>query len=454
MFAFPTDNAGRTRLLPASIPFRFFAAASAFQLAAWLLLALADGLPEGGAGGLGPGVAVLHLFTLGSLAMTAIGASLQLLPVALVQSVRPPRLAAAVWWLLVPGVALLCAGMALRDPALAIAGALPVAVALALHAVLLVTLLVGAKRQRALTWHAWLALACLAATIVSGPALVLHYRLGWLADPGGVALAHLMLAGYGFMGLLATGFSYLLLPMFAVAKGPGEDLQRRVLAVLAASLLVGVVLALADVPRGWLAMPAASAAAAAAVHAWQLQRTLARRRNREGPWSRMLMRAGWICMLASLVVGAALAAGAGAVGTVGTVGTVGVVGATPARLGLVFVALMVPGWLLSFELAVLLRILPFLSAVHAKLRGGRMPALPAVVRPSLAWAVAGLHLAALALLLAGLSLGEEHAVRAAGISGAAGAAALLLFQASVWRRAGRQNADSLIADKDRGAGCR
>lgn len=445
MFAFPTDNAGRTRLLPASIPFRFFAAASVFQLAAWLMLALGDGLPEGGAGGLGPGIAVLHLFTLGSLAMTAIGASLQLLPVALVQSVRPPRLAAAVWWLLVPGVALLSGGMALRDPGLAIAGALPVVIALALHGAMLATLLAGAKRQRALTWHAWLALACLAGTILSGPALVLHYRLGWLADSRGVALAHLLLAGYGFMGLLATGFSYLLLPMFAVAKGPGEDLQRRVLAVLAASLLLAVVLALAGVPRGWLALPAASAAAAAAVHAWQLQRTLARRRNREGPWSRLLMRAGWACMLASLAIGAALAAGAAGAGAGAGAGAEG------PRLGPLFAALLVPGWLLSFELAVLLRILPFLSAVHAKLRGARMPPLQAVVRPALAWAVAGFHLLALALLLAGLALGQEAAVRAAGISGAAGAAALLAFQASAWRRAGRQGADSLTAGKDRGA---
>ena len=437
MLAFPTDNAGRTRLLPASVPFRFFAASSVFQLAAWLMLAFGDGLPEGGAGGLGPGLAVLHLFTLGSLAMTAIGASLQLLPVALVQSVRPPRLAAAVWWLLVPGVALLSGGMALRDPALAIAGALPAVVALALHGAMMATLLAGAKRQRALTWHAWLALACLAGTILSGPALVLHYRLGWLADPRGVALAHMMLAGYGFMGLLATGFSYLLLPMFAVAKGPGEDLQRRLLAALAASLLVAVVLALAGVPRGWLALPAAVAAAAASVHAWQLQRTLARRRNREGPWSRMLMRAGWACMIASLALGAALAAGAA--------------GAGAPQLGPALAALLVPGWLLSFELAVLLRILPFLSSVHARLRGGRMPSLQAVVRPSLAWAVAGFHLLGVALLLAGLASGQEAAVRSAGISGSAGAAALLAFQVSAWRRAGRQAADSLTSGKDRGA---
>jgi hypothetical protein len=80
-----------------------------------------------------------------------------------------------------------------------------------------------------------------------------------------------------------------------------------------------------------------------------------------------------------------------------------------------------------------------------------MPSLQAVVRPSLAWAVAGFHLLGVALLLAGLASGQEAAVRAAGISGSAGAAALLAFQVSAWRRAGRQAADSLTSGKDRGA---
>ena len=434
MLALPTDNAGRTRLLPGSIPFRFFGASAVFQCAAWLLLALSDEVPAGGGGGLGPGVAALHLFTLGSLAMTAIGAGLQLLPVALVQSARPPWLAAAVWWLLVPGVVLLCAGMARRDPAVALAGALPVVAALALYGALVFALLAGAKRQRALTWHAWLALGCLAATLLSGPALVLHYRLGGLADARGMALVHLLVAGYGFMGLLATGFSYLLLPMFAVAKGPAEPLQRRLLAVFAASLLGAAGLALAGAARGWLVLPALGGAAAAAVHSWQLQRTLARRRNQDGPWSRLLMRVAWSCLLSSLALGAALAAGV-----------------APPALGGALAVLLVLGWLQTFTLAVLLRILPFLSTVHAKLRGGRMPALRSVVPPVLAWAVAGPHLTAVALLLAGLALDQEVLVRAAGASGALAGAALLAFQAVVWRRATRRTAASLTADKDRQA---
>ena len=72
----------RSRLLPASIPLRFFGAAVVFHLLAWLaLLPGAQALPRFD-GGLGWPLAALHLITLGVLVMSAIGASLQLLPVA------------------------------------------------------------------------------------------------------------------------------------------------------------------------------------------------------------------------------------------------------------------------------------------------------------------------------------------------------------------------------------
>ena len=97
------------RLLPASVPFRYFGAAAVFHCAAWLALyAGRESIPSQG-GGFGPGLAALHLFTLGVLVMTAIGASLQLLPIATRQPVVSVRAAKAVWWLLTPGVALLLA---------------------------------------------------------------------------------------------------------------------------------------------------------------------------------------------------------------------------------------------------------------------------------------------------------------------------------------------------------
>ena len=92
----------RNRLLPASIPFRFFATACVFHVLAWgLLLAAADEV-IGFRGGLGWPLAVLHLLTLGVLVATALGASLQLLPVATGQPVAPVPVLAALWWLTTP----------------------------------------------------------------------------------------------------------------------------------------------------------------------------------------------------------------------------------------------------------------------------------------------------------------------------------------------------------------
>ena len=75
-------NVARSRLLPMSLPFRFFGAAAAFQLAAWAVLLVFCAEVISFEGGLGPIFAALHLVTLGVLATAAIGATLQLLPVA------------------------------------------------------------------------------------------------------------------------------------------------------------------------------------------------------------------------------------------------------------------------------------------------------------------------------------------------------------------------------------
>ena len=109
-------GAARSRLLPPSVPFRYFGAAVLFHILAWaVLVASADALTTF-SGGLGPLFAALHLTTLGVLVMTAIGATLQLLPVATRQPVRSVRAATLIWWLLTPGVALFAAGAGFHAP--------------------------------------------------------------------------------------------------------------------------------------------------------------------------------------------------------------------------------------------------------------------------------------------------------------------------------------------------
>src|SRR5262249_6970888 len=58
----------RGRLLPASIPLRFFGAAVLFHFLAWVALLAGAGATAGFAGGLGLPLAALHLVTLGILA--------------------------------------------------------------------------------------------------------------------------------------------------------------------------------------------------------------------------------------------------------------------------------------------------------------------------------------------------------------------------------------------------
>ena len=209
-----------SRLLPASIPFRFFGAAVAFHVVAWLAaLGGADALPSF-AGGLGWPLASLHAVTLGVLAMTAIGASLQLFPVATRRPVAHVRLAGAIFWSYVPGVAALVAGMGLPSVTLLAAGGVAVAVALLAFVALLGRNLAGAKGLPLVVAHGTVSTLALVATLVTGLLAVAGYALGAPVPRATVLTLHLALATYGFMGMLALGLSYVLVPMFALGDSP------------------------------------------------------------------------------------------------------------------------------------------------------------------------------------------------------------------------------------------
>ncbi len=447
MLALPTDAAGRSRLLPASVPFRHFGAAALFQLAGWLLIAFEPGGVASFAGGLGPPLAALHCFTLGTLTMTALGAGLQLLPVATVQPVRAVGLARGLWWWLCGALALFVAGVARFDTELAAAGAIGTGVGLLAHAVLLAVNLFAARRSRAMIAFARAGLVALLTVVASGPVLALQWRFGWVADPASVALAHLIVACYGFLGLLTIGYSYLLVPMFMVTRAPPERAQY---AVFAAALVAvfgsGLVVTLGGA-RGLVVAFAALGLAAGLAYSVQMFRVAARRRSRDAPWSLALMRIAWIALPASVALGAALAAagagsgsgaGAGAAHALGASAVEAFAGALALEAGrTTFVALLVLGWLLSFMLAVALRIVPFLASVHAKLRHGRLPLVSAMT-PSGAARLAALgHALAVVVLLGGLLFGGERLVRLAGLIGAAGAIAFAVFLSGVLRRARR-----------------
>lgn len=406
----------KSRLLPPSVPFRFFGAAVLFQLAAWVLIAIyAEELP-GFLGGPGPMLAALHLVTLGVALMTAMGAAFQLLPVATKRPIRSVAACKLTFWLTLPGVVLLTHGMGHQQLWAMEGGGLLTVAGIILFGLLLADNLRQVRDMRVVTDHAWTALASLPLLAIFGLSLVFDFDDGFLSDHGAVALAHAVVAAYGFMGMLALGFSFILIPLFGLSAPPDERNGRRAAWIIA----FGLVLAVA----GLLGQSGISLIFGAAVgllglglHLWVMAKVMKSRMRKALGDSFLLIRLGWVLLPVSVVLGLAAAQGWAV-----------------DRTGPLFGFLLVFGWLLSFLIGVLQRIMPFLASMHS-VRPGLKPILVSVLTPArpLRLHLIG-HLAALASVGAGLVFGSELAVRIGALAGVVGALGFAAFAGKMgWR---------------------
>ena len=413
-----TFLAGATsRLLPMSIPFRYFGAALVFHLLAWLaLLAGAQRLPRF-VGGLDWPLAALHLVTLGVLVMTALGASLQLLPVATRQPVRSTRWPAAIWAVYTPGVAAVALGMGLGRPEWLGAGALAVTLALLAWAVLLAANLRGARGMPAVVVHGWAALGCLLVMLVSALALAGLYLGLPLLDRATALALHIAFAVYGFMGLLALGFSYILVPMFALSAAHDERLAIASCALAVAAMGLAALAAFGIAPLPLRLAALALGASAVALHLHVMLAALRTGLRQQLGRSFTLVRIGWTCLALSLLL------------LLGVSLEVDLPG-TPTLWALVCIG----GWLLGFLLGMLQRILPFLASMHAS-RSGKRPPTPSALTAQRPLALHfAAHLGALAGLALAIVLGSPVLAALAAAVGALGAVALLVFFVVLWRR--------------------
>ena len=404
------------RLLPEVIPLRFFGLALFAHAAAWAGLLAFAGEVTGFRGGAGPALGVLHLVALGVLLATAMGASFQMLPVALALPPPPAWLCDLAFALLVAGGAGLISGFALFETGLMVGGAVLLAGAVALHAAALARLAWRAGDSPLLRLHIGAALSALAAAVVLAIGLTLDFRLGWLEDHQRVALTHLILAGFGFMGMFVLGFSQILIPMFAVAEPAGERLARAAFALALAALASAVAGTLADI-RPLLIAGIAAGLGAALCHGLQMTLMLRRRmRVRLGP-EFLLIGLAWLFFPVTLALALAMALKIG-----------------PEVLPALFGFCLIFGWYLTFLLGVLQRILPFLASMHASRLGAKAlsPAKLSAAAPLTVhrWC----HLAALGLVGSGLILGDHWIVRLGGSAGLAGALSLILFGAETLKR--------------------
>jgi hypothetical protein len=407
----------KSRLLPPSIPFRFFAAAAGFHVFMWLELLIGADTAVNFSGGLGPTLAAIHLLALGVLVTTAIGASVQLLPVATRRTLHAVWPIKLVFWLTVPGMIALVGGMHTAQMNILIPAAIIVTAGLLLFGGLLADNLRRAGSLPVVGAYGWAALAALVLVAVLGTMLAINEDVGILPDHGAVALAHLILGGFGFMGLLVLGFSHILVPMFAMASAPAKRPSFVSFTIVFTALVLGTLGALIG-SREVLAAATLVGLAAAAMHLWLMYRVLKTGMRKRLGLSFVLVRAAWIMLPATLLIGLAA-----------LYDLAGPNGAT------LFGFMMLFGWLLTFLFAILQRIMPFLASmfVTPPARGGTAIVAELSGSPVLKFH-AICHAVALALLAIAIVLDDAAVARVGSIIGLAGALAFAWFTADVIRR--------------------
>jgi hypothetical protein len=412
--AFLTGAAGR--LLPLSIPLRFFGAATVFHALAWLALLAGSETWAHHAGGPGWPLAALHCVTLGVLGMSAIGASLQLLPVATRQPLVSQRLAAAIWWLYTPGVAILALGMGPGPLALLMPGAAMVAIALAVYAGLLARNLLGARGMPGVVAHGWVALASLAVLLLSALSLAAGWVWGFWFDRGATLQLHVAFAAYGFMGMLSLGIAYILVPMFALGPVPDQREQGMSFAWAVLALALVALAAFGVAPRAMRSTAVVSAAVAVVLHLRLMRRVQREGMRRALGRSFTLVRIGWGSLLASLAVALAM-----------------IWEAPIEGLQRWFGLFLIGGWLTSFVFGILQRIVPFLASMHAT-RGRRSPT-PSSLTDERALRIHFVcHCLALTLLALAIALDSAAVTALAAGLGFIGAAWFVWFFVGVLRR--------------------
>jgi hypothetical protein len=210
--------------------------------------------------------------------------------------------------------------------------------------------------------------------------------------------------------------------MFALAAAPPERWAFAGFALAGVALIVGTAGALAGSTAA-LTTAALAGLIAAALHLWLMWSALAAGMRKRLGLSFVLIRAAWALLPLTLLVG--LAALYGLAGSSG-----------PTLFGFLLIA----GWLLTFLLGVLQRILPFLASMHASRSTGTGPPLLSELAAAAPLKLHALcHGAALAVLALSITLDSTWLVRIGGAIALVGALAFAWFTTDVTRRLAYSN---------------
>lgn len=402
-----------SRLLPPSIPFRFFTAAMVFYLLFWVALFFNAPDLTSYTVGSGPMLSLIHIATLGVLTMTVIGASLQLLSVATRKAFKAFWICRLLSWIYIPGFMLLTYGMYMGDQYGMISGAIVTGIGLLIYFYLIINNIRGVQGMAAIMSHCWVAMLSLLGLVALGIMLIINMDHMFLSDHTTIALSHFIVAVFGFMTLLAMGFSYILVPMFALAPAPSENTGG--LSIACNGLAIIVVLGGINTSLIWLSLlGVALALAGTGFYLYGMIKVYgARMRKRLGtPF--LLIRVAWVMLPLTLIWAA-----------------VGLAGYWPETGHTLFGVLAILGWLLTFLTGVLQRIIPFLSSMHTSGSGG-IPMLASTMADERLLSVNGFgHLGGLGLVMLGVILDREIIIMIGAGAGFIGASCLLYYLLSV-----------------------
>lgn len=232
----------------------------------------------GGAYPAGSVVAVTHLFTLGWITTSIMGALYQFLPVALNQPIASERFGHVTFVLHVTGVVLMVTGIGLHRAAVLTAGLTLLGVAIAVFVTNLTVTLKRAARRELTWWALCFAEAFLTVALLAGIALAINRFTFALGSAHDLALrVHMHAALYGWVLLVIVGVSHRLLPMFLLSHGGGDRFAWWAVWLLAAG--AGIATLFHHVPLLGRELPLA--VLAAGVIAWVAQtRIFFRKRHR------------------------------------------------------------------------------------------------------------------------------------------------------------------------------
>lgn len=389
---------------PLSIPFRFFTTAPLFLILCGVGLmvegsVLLDSPLQGAT------VAVVHMITLGWIAMVMFGAMYQMIPV--LGGGPVPWIKGAVWvhLLLVVGVLSFYLGVGLDMHAwFLLVASFALAGAVLLFVVPVGLTLIRSPVNQPTIWAMRIALICLIASLVMGLIFLGEYAHGFLEiDRFSMLGVHLVWTLFGWIGTLMVGVSFHVLPMFYMMPVFPQTRAYGILVGLTLTwILLPLSLLLVDPMPLWLlwlsALPALVAMTLYGITMWGLFQS--RKRKKWDPTLR-LWQVGYINVVLALVVLA--------------LWTV----SDDVRVRYLFGVLFLIGWTSSAMIGMLYRIVPFLTWFHRYSHQAGVPGVPMMedlTPPKVGQIQLWNQWVTLGLLIVAVFTGWDFAVRLGGIS--------------------------------------